>query len=40
MKKKNAGVVCSVFGIGTELPAGGTLQAKLPAGIAAELRNT
>ena len=27
-KKKNAGVVCLVFGIGMELPAGGTPQAK------------
>ena len=28
-----------VFGIGMELPAGGPPQAKVPAGIAAELRS-
>ena len=31
--------MCSVSEIGMELPAGGTPQAKLPAGIAAELRS-
>ena len=40
-KKKNEGAVhlVLVFGIGMELPAGGPPQAKLPAGIAAELRS-
>ena len=32
------GAMNLVFAIGTRLPAGGTPQAKLPAGIAAELR--
>ena len=40
-KKKNEGAVhvVLVFGIGMELPAGGSPQAKLPVGIAAELRS-
>ena len=40
-KKKNEGAVhlVLVFGIGMELPAGGPPQAKVPAGIAAELRS-
>ena len=38
-KKKNEGAVHLVFGIGMELPAGGPPQAKVPAGIATELRS-